>query len=209
MTVIAAAVASLVVLAGADRRADAPRPAVPEGPSARRISFNGRALSAAQRETLARLEARMGTLPDGEYWYDARSGAAGRWGGPAVAIFPAGLELGGPLPATASGGGSGKLTGVFINGRELHPVDVAGLQALLGQVWPGRWWVDAQGFFGAEGNPAPLGNLLAAARARGAGGRQAWSGRHEGATPRDNMNLASDGTTTCVSTATYSRCTGE
>jgi hypothetical protein len=84
------------------------------------------------------------------------------------------------------------------------------MQQLVGQVWPGRWWVDAQGNFGLEGGP-PVGNLVALARSRrqSGGGPQAWSKHYEGATPRDNMNLASDGTTTCVSTAGYSRCTGE
>ena len=90
-------------------------------------------------------------------------------------------------------------------------MDVAGLQQLLGAVWPGRWWVDAQGNYGLEGGP-PLGNLVAIAqahRASGAGGKHAWSKHYEGVTPRGNMNLASDGTTTCVSTANYSHCTGE
>jgi hypothetical protein len=101
------------------------------------------------------------------------------------------------------------LTGVFINGRELHPLDVQGLQQLIGQVLPGRWWVDAQGNYGLEGGP-PLGNLMVLARAnRSGGGRQAWSKHYEGITPSGNMSLASDGTTTCVSTAGYSRCTGE
>ncbi|MBI5070522.1 MAG: hypothetical protein HZB56_20020 [Deltaproteobacteria bacterium] len=184
-----------------------PRPDASRAP-ARKLTFNGRPLVGAQWQTLARLERHIGTLPDGAYWYDPRCGASGRWGGPTLAFLPAGLELGGPLPAEASGGGSGALTGVFINGRELDPVDVAGLREALGQVWPGRWWVDAQGNWGAEGNALPMGNLVAAARQRGQG-RQAWSKRYEGATPGGSMNLASDGTTTCVSVSGYSRCTGE
>jgi len=76
-------------------------------------------------------------------------------------------------------------------------------------VWPGRWWVDAQGNYGVEGGP-PLGNLVMLARMhRSGGGRQAWSKHYEGVTPGQNMNLASDGTTPCVSTPNYSRCTGE
>src|SRR6516162_5085404 len=94
---------------------------------------------------------------------DARTGAAGRWAGPTLTFLPAGLDLAGPLPAEASGGGSGQLTAVFINGRELHPVDVAMMQQLVGQVWPGRWWVDGQGNFGLEGGP-PMGNLVSLAR---------------------------------------------
>jgi hypothetical protein len=100
---------------------------------------------------------------------------------------------------------------VFANGRELHPVDVAGLQELVGTVLPGRWWVDASANYGMEGGP-PVGNLLALAQARkrtGQGGGRAWSKHYQGVTPRDSMNMASDGATTCVSVSGYSRCTGE
>lgn len=89
----------------------------------------------------------------GRYWYDAVSGAWGFEGGPTMGWVAAGLRLGGPLRADASGGG----TGVFINGRELHPLDVWALSQ-LGPVWRGRWWVDARGFFGPERGPA-WGNL--------------------------------------------------
>jgi hypothetical protein len=175
----------------------------------RKVRFNGRLLGTSELTTLERLERGVGRLDDGAYWYDPRTGASGRWGGPALAFLPPGLTLGGPLPADASGGGQGTLTGVFVNGRELHPLDVMGLQQLIGQVLPGRWWVDAQGNYGLEGGP-PLGNLMLLARAhRGGSGRQAWSKHYEGLTPGQNMNLASDGTTTCVSTPSYSRCTGE
>lgn len=102
----------------------------------------------------------------GRYWYDARSGAFGLQGKGALGVLPAGLQLGGPLRPDASGGGDGRYGGVFVNGRELHPTDVAGLQQLLGQVIPGRYWVDAYGNFGYEHGP-PLGNLLTLARIRG------------------------------------------
>ena len=64
-----------------------------------------------------------------------------------------GLRLGGRLPAEASGGGSGRVTGVFVNGRELHPIDVQGLRQVLGQVQFGRWWWNAAGDVGREGGP--------------------------------------------------------
>jgi len=187
------------------------RPETRKPPAARKVRFNNRLLGAAELTTLERLERGVGRLDDGAYWYDPRTGASGRWGGPALAFLPPGLELGGALPADASGGGSGTLTGVFVNGRELHPLDVLGLQQLIGQVWPGRWWVDAQGNYGLEGGP-PLGNLVVLARAHrsaSSGGGQAWSKHYEGTTPGGNMNLASDGRTTCVSTPSYSHCTGE
>jgi len=109
------------------------------------------------------------TVHDGRYWYDRVSGAWGMDGGPTAGWIMPGLELGGPLPADASGGA----TGVFINGRELHPLDVAALMR-LGPVYQGRWWVDAQGTFGPEGGP-PMGNLWLLAQQRGMRPGQAWS----------------------------------
>lgn len=106
---------------------------------------------------------------DGKYWYDRVSGAWGMDGGPTAGWIMPGLELGGPLPADASGG----TTGVFINGRELHAMDVAALMR-IGPVYRGRWWVDAQGTFGLEGGP-PMGNLWLLAQQRGMQAGQAWS----------------------------------
>ncbi len=106
---------------------------------------------------------------DGNYWYDKVSGAWGMDGGPTGGWIMPGLELGGPLPADASRGN----TGVFINGRELHQLDVAALMRIT-PVYQGRWWVDAQGTFGAEGGPA-MGNLWLLARQRGMQPGKAWS----------------------------------
>jgi hypothetical protein len=151
----------------------------------RRITFNGGPLDGRGRVVLEQLERFGGArLPDGNYWYDALSGAAGRWGGPAAILLMPGLPLGGRLPAQASGGGNGRLTGIFVNGRELHPFDVRALVATYGQAWPGRWWVNGFGDFGPEGGP-PIGNLRrAAAAARGgswssgggAGSNSFWAG---------------------------------
>lgn len=133
----------------------------------RQFSFNGRAATQSDLQVLAQIEAMYGMqAPSGDYWYDARSGAAGRWGGPTLGFLPAGLQLGGPMPPNASGGGNGMITGVFINGRELHAVDVQVMMKIYGQVIPGRWWVDAQGNAGQEGGP-PLLNLVQLARQRG------------------------------------------
>jgi hypothetical protein len=119
----------------------------------RDIHFNGAPLDAAGWQTLRQLEVHIGAVPAGRYWYDAASGGAGIWGGPAAAYLGPGLRLGGRLPAAASGGGDGRLTGVFVNGRELHPIDVAGLSQVLGNVQAGRWWWDAAGNIGREGGP--------------------------------------------------------
>ena len=65
---------------------------------------------------------------------------------------------GGPMPANCSGGG----TRVFVNGRELHPQEVAVLSQ-LGSVTPGCYWMDSNGNFGYE---PQLGNLYVLARQR-------------------------------------------
>lgn len=106
---------------------------------------------------------------DGRYWYDRANGAWGSEGGPCTGFIQAGLPLGRPLMANASGGG----TGVYVNGRELHPQDVFALTRVM-QVWPGRYWVDAIGNFGWEGGPA-VGNLAAAMQMPGAQQGGAWT----------------------------------
>src|SRR6185437_12209108 len=134
---------------------------------ARKITFNGKNLTQDQTAVMNRLEQVAGVrLPDGACWYDNRSGAMGMWNGPAAAILPAGLGWGGAMPANCSGG----LTTVFVNGRALHPMDVASLSQ-FGPVYPGRYWLDAQGYYGFEGGPA-LGNLIAAASQAGARSQQ-------------------------------------
>jgi hypothetical protein len=100
-------------------------------------------------------------IPDGRYWYDRVSGAWGMEGGPTLGFTAAGLSLGGPLPADASGRG----TGVFINGRELHVLDVLALQRLTGPIAPGRYWLDPAGNAGFEGGPAIANLRVLAAQA--------------------------------------------
>ena len=104
----------------------------------------------------------------GRYWYDKGCGAWGVENGPTVGFIMAGIDLPGPMPADVSGGG----TGIFINGREIHPLDQQGLQQLFGITYRGRYWLDARGNLGVEGGPA-LVNIVAAiqdAQRRQAGG---------------------------------------
>jgi len=124
----------------------------------------------------------------GNYWYDKNTGAFGIQGGPCTGIGIPGLLIGGTLSATASGGG----TGVFINGRELHPVDVLGFQAFM-QVIPGRYWMDAYGNFGYEHYPAVAGNVYLLYKATFFGNKKnshhknnVWSG--------EKTSFGSDGT---------------
>jgi hypothetical protein len=115
-------------------------------------------------EELRTLEAVTGVaVRDGNYWYDAICGAWGLEGGPCAGFVRAGLRIGGPLRPDASRGA----TGVFVNGRELHVMDVVALQR-YGPVYRGRYWVDAQGNFGLERGPA-LGNLGGAQQSASSG----------------------------------------
>lgn len=133
-------------------------PSAGQAAAPRQVFINRTRLSSA---TLAQLEPPGAPrIPDGRYWYDPRSGAWGLEGSFTRGFVQAGLRLGGPLPADISGGG----TGVFINGRELPPVDLAGLQQLTGPVAPGRYWLDADGTAGLEGGPALVNLRQVAAR---------------------------------------------
>jgi hypothetical protein len=89
------------------------------------------------------------TIPNGDYWYDRYCGAWGIVGGPTEGFIRPGLDLGGPLKANASRGH----TGTFVNGRELHTLDVAALRRFM-PVYRGHFWVDADGNGGYEGGPA-------------------------------------------------------
>ena len=63
------------------------------------------------------------------------------------------------LPEDASNGN----TGVYINARELPEPDAQFLEWLFNiQRQKGRYWQDAQGNIGLEGNPTPLVNMYLA-----------------------------------------------
>lgn len=118
------------------------------------VTINGERISDAELNDYAQLlHAR---IPAGSYWYDARSGAYGRQGGPTLGFTLAGLHLGGPLQSNASCGN----TGVFINGRQLPWEDVRALQSIGLRPQRGRVWLNANGDFGAEGSPYAMGNLV-------------------------------------------------
>lgn len=106
-------------------------------------------------------------LPDGYYWYDLMCGAWGIIGGPVLCTLEPNHDIGGPLQPGASGGS----TGVFINGRELHYLDLALLQRVVPMIIPGRWWLDVYGNFGNDGGPM-LGNLWTLAQSQGSSGTE-------------------------------------
>jgi hypothetical protein len=106
-------------------------------------------------------------LPNGYYWYDRMCGAWGVIGGPVLCTLEPNHNIGGPLQPGASLGN----TGVFMNGRELHYLELALLQRVVPMIIPGRWWLDVYGNFGGEGGPM-LGNLWTLAQSQGASGNE-------------------------------------
>jgi hypothetical protein len=156
--------------AGSDDRSATPAAA------GRSVVINDRRLT---DDELARLEHAYGIrIGDADYWYDPVLGAWGLKGGPTMGFIAAGLALGGPLRADASGGG----TQVFVNGREIHAYDLLALQQVTGPIMPGRYFIDSRGLAGFEGGP-PLWNLAAmAAQSHGGGdGSNTWQSRLTGA----------------------------
>ena len=125
-------------------------------------------------------------IPDADYWYDPILGAWGVIGSPTLGFIAPGLSLGGALPADASGKG----TSIFVNGRELHRLDIAALHRITGPIAPGRYFITAHGLAGFEGGPAQWN--LAALAAQSASGSSSWQSRTLGASG------FSDGTTGAV-----------
>jgi hypothetical protein len=134
----------------------------------RHVVVNGNVLDARTRHAL---EASYRTrLHAGEYWYDGASGLWGRVGGPSQGQITPGLQLG-RLDARASVGAYAGVTGVYVNGREIHPAELSRLRMLFGPVRRARYWLDASGVAGYEGGPAQFDLRAAAmARQRGSGG---------------------------------------
>ncbi|MEZ5455583.1 MAG: hypothetical protein R3F04_05650 [Lysobacteraceae bacterium] len=105
--------------------------------------------------TWARIVAQLGFVPSqGSYWYDPRSGAWGLEGESTAGFIDAGLHVS-PLPSDASRGH----TGVFVNGRELSTAEVDRFGNAGIRMSKGRWWLDADGIGGIEGE-GPLFNLF-------------------------------------------------
>ncbi len=127
------------------------------------LTVNGVPIDGQTRTALANV---YGPVPDGAYWYDPYSGLWGVQGGPSIGRILPGLNLGGPLRASASGGGNGALTGVFVNGREIHPQELMLLRQLFGYINPGRYWLGPTLVGGYEGGPAQF-DLRASAQAAG------------------------------------------
>jgi hypothetical protein len=145
-----------------------------ESPSAPgELTINGRAISQQQAQTLAAYGIQA---QPGNYWYDPVCGAWGIWGGPTAGFVQAGIPVP-PLPAHASNG----QTGVYVNGRNIAYSELQYLQTLAqGPIYPGQYWLDANGYAGAVGGPALI-NFLQAAQSSGSvnswygNGSSGWS----------------------------------
>ena len=117
--------------------------------------------------TRCRLDAAYGVrVFDGDFWYDPACGAWGIVGGPTAGFAPSGLPLGVP-PANRSG------TELFVNGRELHALDVRALSELIGLA-PGRYRLDRFGTLAFE-RGHPFMNLATIAKKRGPQAGGAWN----------------------------------
>jgi hypothetical protein len=135
------------------------------------------------QQTLQALELQNGLpIADGRYWYDAHSGAWGVEGGPTAGLVLPGLPLPVPIPADISGRG----TGIFINGREIHALDQQALYQLFGVAYQGNFWMDAQGYLGRVGGPA-IANVLQAAPAAQSGGDAVTQGYDSAAGARGSV----------------------
>jgi len=144
------------------------------------VKVNGVTLS---QDQINGLHKAYGTKPlPGNYWYDAKSGLYGVIGFQAFGFMRPGHEFG-KLDPNASRGN----TGIFVNGRQLPQPEWGIWSQILGyMVQPGRYWLDANGNAGYEGNPIPTENLYLAAqrnayRSGGHGGSHSgsdtWSSR--------------------------------
>jgi hypothetical protein len=149
----------------------------------RAVIINGKRLSSEELAWLDRLH--QATIPDGKYWYDARAGLWGYEGGPPAGSAMPNLDIGDPLRADASHGYSG----VFVNGRDLHPLEIVALTNIT-VVLPGRYWLDAAGNGGFEGGPA-LWNIHQLARAKAAA--QGSSGGDPWMINRSGVRAGGDG----------------
>jgi hypothetical protein len=197
-------VAVLLVSAPSWRR----KPPEEADPVGRKVRFNGRLLGAP-------------SSPPSSSWSVAgrgsRTASTGTTRGTGAAdvgradagLPPSGLALGGPLPADASGGGRGRSPASSSTGAScIRRRDGAPAARRSGLPAAGGWThreTTARGRPTAR-KPHDAGAALAAEglERRTAGLEQALRGDH----PGQNMNLASDGTTTCFSVAGDTRCTG-
>jgi hypothetical protein len=142
-------------------------PAHAQGPN---VVVNGILLDVG---TVRALEQHYATrVVNGRYWYDNVSGLWGFEGGPTAGRMYPGLRLGGPLRPDASRSN----TGVFVNGRDIHPQELSFLKQCFGYVNRARYWLNAQGVGGYERGPAQFDVTRCFASGQGGGRRESLLG---------------------------------
>jgi len=133
-------------------------PIQPDPAATEEVIINGITLSAQQ---IKEMEQAYGAKPlPGNYWYDTNSELYGVVGYPSYGFMLEGYDLG-ELQVDASNGDSP----VFVNKRQLPQSEWLVWSYLLGYlIQPGRYWLDAIGKAGLEGNHMPMENLYLAAQ---------------------------------------------
>lgn len=154
-----------------------PGAGTPTGQTAAGVQINGAPADAGE---LARLEQRYGTkVAAGAYWYDKRSGLAGKIGSYAQAYAP-GFDFG-DVPRNASNGN----TGILFNGRELSAPEADVVGQLFGlspaevSQYQGSYVLESSGDLYTDSGQL-VGNLVQLAQSRGrssggGGGDNFWS----------------------------------
>lgn len=100
----------------------------------------------------------------------------------ALLVMPALACAGGPTtyPDLDAGPASGLLAPsgdvVYVNGSPLTAYERAQIEALIGHVPAGRYWLDQNGYFGAEGGPALVNLVQALDQMYGSGSYSGGSG---------------------------------
>lgn len=128
------------------------------------VIVNGQILDDLQ---IAEITETYGVAPlPGSYWYDFQSGLYGVDGYQAFGFMFPGHIFPDMDPQCSAGD-----TEVYVNGRHLPQGEWLVWSQILGYwIMPGRYWLDAYGNAGYEGNPIPTTNLYTATQQNGAGG---------------------------------------
>lgn len=156
------------------------------------VYVNGLALNLAQLEEF---EKRYGQKPpEGNYWYDSRSGLYGAIGHQAYGFMHPGHNYGAMAQNVSNGN-----TGVITNGRELPLDELRIWEQINGiPIEPGSYWFDANGNAGVEGDATVLVNFFVMAATTG------YSGGGSGGGAADPWNTRfSAGNSNANNTAGY------
>lgn len=131
----------------------------------KRVMINDYCLTAEEIQTLSKDFGIQ--FYEGNFWYDANSGAWGYKAGPTAGYLADNLPIRYPLRSDASNG----QTGIYVNGRQLPLQDLVDLQQAFPTIFQGYYWLDGLGNFGLIGGPF-LGNLRQIVQSQATGKRK-------------------------------------